>query len=57
MSPAVNVDNVDTHNVASHKTSDESHVNAFKLMVERVIALLLVQTMKLLVRQQIHLDQ
>ena len=34
VSPAVNVDNVDTHNVASHKTSDESHVNAFKLMVE-----------------------
>jgi len=32
--PVVRIDNVDTHNVASHKTGDESHVTAFKIMVE-----------------------
>lgn len=32
--PEVRIDNVDTHNVASHKTGDESHVMAFKMMVE-----------------------
>jgi ankyrin repeat protein len=32
--PVVRTDNVDTHNVASHKTGDESHVTAFKMMVE-----------------------
>jgi hypothetical protein len=30
----VRTDNIDTHNVASHKTGDESHVTAFKIMVE-----------------------
>jgi hypothetical protein len=32
--PVVRIDNVDTHNVASHKTGDESHITAFKMMVE-----------------------
>jgi hypothetical protein len=32
--PVVRIDNVDTHNVSSHKTGDESHVTAFKIMVE-----------------------
>ena len=32
--PVVRIDNVDTHNVVSHKTGDESHVTAFKMMVE-----------------------
>jgi hypothetical protein len=30
----VRTDNIDTHNVASHKTGGESHVTAFKVMVE-----------------------
>ena len=30
----IRIDNVDTHNLASHKTGDESHVTAFRIMVE-----------------------
>lgn len=30
----VEVANVDTHNIASHKSADESHVTAFKMMLE-----------------------
>lgn len=29
-----NINNIDTHNIASHKSGDESHVSAFKMMLE-----------------------
>jgi len=33
------VDRIDTHLVSAHKSADESHVGAFKLMLENTTAL------------------